>query len=85
MSRIMPALSDGRCFTTWVASCQYDQKMQRKFNTPGDASYRMYLQEHAMAAQDESRKLMVTECAYPFLSTPAPTTAPVPVGYRSCS
>jgi len=83
MSRIMPALSDGRCFTSWAPSCEYDQILQHKYNTPSDASYRAYLQEHALEAQDDTRKLTVVACAYPFMESPAPTTGPLPAPYSS--
>lgn len=79
MSRIKPALSDGRCFTSYLASCQYDGYMKDKYRVGGsDAQYRAFLQGNALVAQQETRKLSVTECAYPFLATPAPTATPSP-------
>jgi hypothetical protein len=64
MSRIMPALTDGRCFTSYLASCQYDQHLQAKFGQASEPSFRQYLQANAMAAQQETRKLHV--CAFAF-------------------
>ena len=79
MSRIKPALSDGRCFTSYLASCQYDQYMRGKFNVRGsDAAYRAFLQTNALKAQAETRKMSVTECAYPFMAIPTGSPSPTP-------
>lgn len=67
MSRIQPALSDARCFTSWLSSCAYDQTLQNKYKTPSDASFRSFLQHNALLAQDETRKMEVWRCAYPFM------------------
>ncbi len=64
MSRIMPALGDGRCFTTYLASCHYDQTLQNKFQQFSEPAFRSYLQRNAMQVQDETRKLHV--CAFAF-------------------
>lgn len=60
----MPALADGRCFTTYLASCQYDQTLQTKFNQVTASGFREFLQDNAMIAQEETRKLHV--CAFAF-------------------
>lgn len=60
----MPALADGRCFTNYLASCHYDQRLQTKFKLPTEPEFRQYLQANALAAQDETRKLHV--CAFAF-------------------
>ena len=62
MSRIMPALADGRCFTSYLASCQYDNTLQSKFQQQSAPEFRSFLQNNALAAQEETRKLHV--CAF---------------------
>ena len=69
MSRITPALSDGRCFTNYLASCQYDQRLQTKFGQYTEPAFRKFLQANAMAAQDETRKLHVCAFAFDSVST----------------
>lgn len=64
MSRIMPAMADGRCFTNYLASCQYDQRLQTKFQAYTEPAFRNFLQNNALAAQTETRKLHV--CAFAF-------------------
>lgn len=76
MSRIQPALADGRCLTSWVASCAYDQTLASRYNATTDAEYRQYLQSNALRVQQDTRKLNVWTCAYPFL-TPLETMKPV--------
>lgn len=47
MSRITPAMSDGRSFTNYVSSGIYNTFIERKFSIDDDTEYRRYLQEHA--------------------------------------
>lgn len=68
MSRIMPAMADGRCFTSYHAACQYDQALQAKFRQPSEPAFRAFLQANAMAAQSETRKLHVCGFAFDTLS-----------------
>lgn len=76
MSRIMPSLSDGRCFTNYLSSCQYDIELQKQFKQSSESSYRIFLQQNALKAQTETRKLHV--CTYPFMDAAptSPTVAP---------
>ena len=64
MSRIMPALSDARCFTNYLAACQYDQRLQSKFNTRSEPEFRNFLQANAQLAEQETRKLH--KCTFAF-------------------
>lgn len=75
MSRITPALSDGRCFTNYLASCHYDQTLQTKFGQHSEPAFRRFLQANAMAAQQETRKLHVCAFAFDNVST-GPTLGP---------
>ena len=59
MSRIAPALADGRAFTSYLPNTAYNEYLQKKFNTPSTAAYRTYLQQHADEVLRESRKLVV--------------------------
>ena len=70
MSRIMPSMADARCFTSYLASCQYDNTLQNQFKISSSVGFRSYLQNNALAVQDETRKLHV--CTYPFMD-PSPT------------
>lgn len=63
MSRIMPALADGRCFTSYLASCHYDQHLQTKFQQPTNPAFRGFLQTNGLRAQEETRKLHVCNFA----------------------
>lgn len=76
MSRIMPSLSDGRCFTNYLASCQYDQRMQYKFNQFTEPAYRRFLQSNGMRVQEETRKLHVCTFAFDTISTGPKITPP---------
>lgn len=69
MSRIMPSLSDGRCFTNYLASCQYDQRLQNKFSQRSEPAFRRFLQANAPRVQQETRKLHICNFAFDTLST----------------
>lgn len=77
MSRIMPAMADGRCFTNYLAACQYDQFLQYKFRQPTEPSFRVFLQNNAMNAQEETRKLHVCAFAFDNLAV-GPKVSPAP-------
>ena len=47
MSRIMPAMSDGRSFTNYVSSGLYNNFLESKFGVKDDTEYRRYLQKNA--------------------------------------
>lgn len=59
MSRIAPALADGRAFTNYMDNSAYNDFLQKKFNMPSASAYRLYLQQHADEVLRESRKLVV--------------------------
>lgn len=46
-SRIMPAMSDGRSFTSYVSPGLYTNYLEGVFKTPTDTSFRHYLQNHS--------------------------------------
>ena len=42
-----PGMSDGRCFTSYIANCQLNDNIQIRNNIANDAQYRRFLQENA--------------------------------------
>lgn len=54
MSRIMPAMSDGR-LTSYASSCILENQLQRQFAVQGETMYRSTLQHNA-AAVDKAAK-----------------------------
>lgn len=77
MSRIMPSLSDARCFTNYLAACQYDQRMQSKFDRRTEPEFRNFLQNNATDVEKETRKLHVCNFAFDTLSV-GPKLSPAP-------
>ena len=67
MSRINPAMSDGRAFTSYVSSGLYNQELERKFGIMDDNAYRAFL-------QNNSEKVMKTVNALTMFSIPTATT-----------
>lgn len=65
----MPALADGRCFTNYLAACQYDQRLQNKFGQRSEPAFRKFLQANALQAQQETRKLHNCKFAFDTMST----------------
>ncbi|AGE51165.1 hypothetical protein PBCVCVG1_407L [Paramecium bursaria Chlorella virus CVG-1] len=57
MSRIMPAMSDGRAFTNYVSSGLYNNYLEAQFKTPEDSQYRAYLQKNAKAVEEKIGRL----------------------------
>lgn len=77
MSRIMPALADGRCVTSYVPACAYDFYIQDKFKIFGNAKYRAFLQNNMPQAYAETRKLHVCSLNPRFLDVMRTTGKPV--------
>lgn len=89
MSRIMPAMSDGRSFTNYVSSGLYNNYLEAQFKTPLDSEYRAYLQNNSREVEKKINKLTVTYVNPPVLKTsklkvsgdPNAKTFSAPVGY----
>lgn len=47
MSRLMPALSDGRMFTSYLSAGQQEDALQRKFRIVNENEYRRFLQHNS--------------------------------------
>lgn len=66
MSRINPAMSDGRAFTSYVSSGLYNNELERKFGVKNDTEYRAFL-------QNNSEKVMKTVTALTMFNIPMVT------------
>jgi hypothetical protein len=55
MSRIMPAMSDGR-LTNYVSRCQLNGEIQNEFKIKSEAEYRMFLQSQPQAVIDFTKE-----------------------------
>lgn len=60
MSRIAPALSDGRSFTNYLSSGMNEELTKRRYGIVDELQYRMFLQRNGGLIADESRRLRVT-------------------------
>lgn len=58
-SRITPALSDGRSFTSYVSAGQAEDMLQRTLGVRSEAEYRRALQHNSQAVANELRRLHV--------------------------
>lgn len=44
---VLPGMSDGRAFTSYVSNCQYNNELIRQQNLKDNNAYRKYLQDNA--------------------------------------
>jgi len=44
---VLPGMSDGRAFTSYVSNCQYNNELIRQQNIQDSNAYRKYLQDNA--------------------------------------
>ena len=51
MSRIMPAMADGR-LTNYVSHCEMNSNIQRKFGITSESQYRAFLQANPQLVQN---------------------------------
>jgi len=75
MSRINPAMSDGRAFTSYVSSGLYNNDLERKFGVTNDTEYRAFL-------QNNSEKVMKTVTALTMFNIPMGRTPTLPTAPR---
>jgi hypothetical protein len=59
MSRIAPSLADGRSFTSYLSSSQYNETLKSKFGLQSESQYRQFLQSNASDALAQTRALTV--------------------------
>lgn len=55
----MPALSDGRTFTSYLSAGQAEDVLQRRFKLMNENQYRQFLQHNSTRVAQELRKLQV--------------------------
>lgn len=58
-SRLMPALSDGRAFTSYLSAGQAEGILQRTFGVKNENQYRRYLQHNSDRVAQQLRSLQV--------------------------
>jgi len=44
---VLPGMSDGRAFTSYVSNCEQNQRLMRQTNITDNNTYRKYLQDNA--------------------------------------
>lgn len=60
MSRISPAMSDGRAFTNYMSSGHFEQAMMRKYGISDELEYRLFLQRNGPLVANDTRVMNVT-------------------------
>jgi len=53
----MPALSDGRAFTSYVSAGQAESALQRTFRMMNETQYRRFLQQNSARVAEQLRRL----------------------------
>ncbi|AGE55545.1 hypothetical protein ATCVMN08101_139L [Acanthocystis turfacea Chlorella virus MN0810.1] len=90
MSRIAPAMSDGRAFTNYVSSGLYNNYLESVFKTPDDTDYRAFLQKNARDVEKKVGQLTAFYVKPPVLKQSKlkvvgddnPSVVSAPVGYQ---
>ena len=59
MSRMMPALSDGRAFTSYLSAGQREEMLQRRLGAVNENQYRALLQKNTARVQELLRSVLV--------------------------
>ena len=60
MSRLMPALSDGRAFTSYLSAGQAEEVLQRTLGVTNENQYRGVLQRNSARVAEQLRRLQVS-------------------------
>ena len=60
MSRISPVMSDGRAFTNYMSSGQFEQSIMRKYGINDELEYRLFLQRNGPLVANDTRLMRVT-------------------------
>lgn len=60
MTRLMPAPSDARAFTSYLSAGQREEALQRQAKAANESQYRQYLQHNAakVAAREQANAVM---------------------------
>lgn len=70
MSRLMPALSDGRTFTSYLSAGQREEMLQRKLGATNENEYRRILQHDAKRVEGMLSTTLIVSA--PSLPGPKP-------------
>lgn len=65
-ARLMPAMSDGRAFTSYVSAGQVEATLQERLGVVNENQYRSYLQHNAGRVADELRRIQVVGALPPI-------------------
>lgn len=64
---VLPGMSDGRCFTTYMSNCELNKRIMTSSNTSNN-DYRAYLQQNAETLMQNTNKVcsdsVDKECEY---------------------
>jgi hypothetical protein len=64
---VLPGMSDGRCMTTYISSCNLNTNLM-KTNNLNNNQYRKYLQENATKLMENTvnicKQSVTNECVY---------------------
>lgn len=64
---VLPGMSDGRCFTSYIPNCELNKRLMETSNTSNN-EYRMYLQTNAEKLINNTTKVCANavdkECEY---------------------
>ena len=90
MSRISPAMQDGRAFTNYVSSGLYNNYLESVFKTPDVTEYRAFLQKNARDVEKKVGQLTAFYVKPPVLKQSKlnvagdadPRLISAPVGYQ---
>ena len=55
---VLPGMSDGRAFTSYVSNCEQNQMLMRQTSITDNNTYRKYLQDNADTIMRNSLKQM---------------------------
>lgn len=65
MSRLMPALSDGRAFTSYLSAGQAEDVLRRTLGVTNENQYRSVLQHNSARVAEQLRRLQVSAVVPP--------------------
>ena len=57
----LPGMSDGRCFTSYISSCQLNENIKTKNTKERNNDYRMFLQENAEQIMSDFKNICSNE------------------------
>ena len=55
--KMRPGMSDGRCFTTYIPTCELNSNLQNRFEINNNTEYRTFLQNNSEKLRNDFRKV----------------------------